>query len=108
MEDRWTNKVRSFETNTIEEMEDALNEFFNDKFIISSPIMYVREKFVCMVYYKVPPVEVKEKVNENERASEKQIKYLKLLGYKGTTELTMTEAQALIKQYKDKNGKKSI
>ena len=52
----WINRVRSFETITLEEMEDALNEFFNDKYIVASPLFNVNNKWYCMVYYRVPPL----------------------------------------------------
>lgn len=111
----WINKCRSFETNTIEEMEDKLNAFMNDKFIIASPLFFVHNSWFCMVYYKVPPLNsLDEQINpknsekhfakeKNGLASGKQIKYLLMLGYTGDTDkLTVTEANRLIKELKEK------
>ena len=63
------NRVRSFTTDSMEEMEDALNEFFDNKEIIASPIFPVTDdnnqtKWYSMVYYKIPPREVEETKEE--------------------------------------------
>ena len=110
----WQNKVRSFETETIEQMEDQLNKFFENKFIIASPVQYVNGKWIGRVYYKIPPVIEKEdnsatynffkdRVNSKDKPTDKQINYLKALGYKGDlNKLTMTDANKIIKQLKEK------
>lgn len=122
MDEHWTTKCRAFtDLDSLEQLEDELNKFFENKWVISSPIFmreiesYVNKddnnskcyKWDCMVYYKVKGTGVvasveKEKVKESEKASEKQIKMLGYLGYKGTLDLTMSEAHALIKTLKEK------
>lgn len=103
MEEHWSTKCRSFETDSIEEMEDALNEFFNNKWIVSSPIFDPRkdDKWRAMVYYKVSPLEIKEEVKPTDLATEKQLDYLKRLGYKGNLNISMTSANKLIKSLKE-------
>ena len=65
-----------------------------------------------MVYYKVKGTEVidtptknvvkQTPIKEIEKASEKQLWLLNKLGYKGTLDLTMSDAHALIKKFKQK------
>jgi len=121
-DEHWTTKCRAFtDKESLEELEDELNKFFENKWIISSPI-FIRETksagitgismsyvWDCMVYYKVKGTEVlkaeikeKQEVKQSEKASDKQINLLKVLNYKGTLDLTMSEAHALIKTFKEK------
>ena len=116
MEDNnfWITKVRSFETESIEEMEDKLNNFFENKFIISSPIFPITDdnnqtKWYTMVYFKIPPREIiekevkKESNNPLQLATEKQVKCLKNMKYKLDYEtLTKQEATKLIKEALEK------
>jgi hypothetical protein len=98
-------------------MEDELNKFFGSKYIIASPLFYVNGKWYCMVYFKqevdTKEYDPKEKyqahtmpLKDNKptmlKVSDKQINFLKRLGYKGSFGLTMLEANRLIKELKEK------
>lgn len=107
----WINKCRSFETGSIEEMEDELNNFFDNKFILASPLFNIKDRWYCMVYYKIPPVlnknEFKEKIKEDndQKPSEKMI--YSLTHYYGYSQaeansLTFQQAYDKIKELKQK------
>lgn len=110
MTEHWITKCRSFEDyEDLANLEDDLNKFFENRFIISSPIFYNEKKYSCMVYYKVQPTDVIEKQdNDQPRATDKQVKYLMGLGYKGEIRnLSIQEAKHLIQELKEskKNDK---
>ena len=89
----YESRCQVFESEDIYELEEQLNSFFKGKFIVSSPLYPPSDQnkvWTCVVYYKVSP---KEKV----KPTEKQIKFLKYLGYKGNPDnLSKQEITKLI------------
>lgn len=56
----WTSKVKTFKLKNFDLVEDTLNEFYKDKFVIATQIWPLDhdENYLVLivVYYKVPPV----------------------------------------------------
>lgn len=109
--EHWTTKCRSFESNDLAVMEDTLNKFFENKFIISSPIWFNPQTLLydCMVYYKVPPLDVMDKPKKVEPKqiekksippSERMVFTLKKMGYNDgqIAELDWQSAYDIIKK----------
>jgi len=110
-------KIQLLFGNSMPELIEKMDDFFEGRNIISSPIYqemvsipdpntkdkyYQDYQYYCVVYYKSPQ-EMKE-LNPIARkpASKKQLDFLKTLGYKGNTNLTSKEAFDLITEIKEK------
>ncbi|MFX0206853.1 MAG: hypothetical protein ACFFDT_12775 [Candidatus Hodarchaeota archaeon] len=61
MEDKnkfWRNQIEAFKCENLEHLQDSLNEFYKDKFVIATqvfPLFKEGYDWVAIVYYKVKP-----------------------------------------------------
>ena len=109
-EEHWVTRCRAYTYKTLEELEDELNKFCENHFVISSPIFQVAIDghvpfYDCMVYYKVPPIDIKQEPKEQKKgmATPKQIEFLKTLGFVGNYDtLTLIDANKIIQELKKK------
>ena len=51
---KWTTKHKAIIAETIKEMEQQLNEFSKDRFVVATQLFHESNKWSAMIYYKVP------------------------------------------------------
>lgn len=117
MDEHYLTRCKIFEGNSAEEVEEWFNDFFQGKQIITTNTFYVdsaENSWKCVVLYRVKSKEITPNINrfekeeesyqdipDDQKATEKQIKFLKQLGYKGSLNLTKRQAFEEIKQIKE-------
>jgi hypothetical protein len=124
-QEHWQSKCKFIISDFVDKLEEDLNKFFYQKFIISCPVFEPNEfhkAWIAIVYYKEPPnrqsinealglklsdeqfkkeiiFAKKQEVQEKDKPTERQLRFLREHKFKIESDLTKEKATKMISDY---------
>jgi len=110
--EHWESKVVGIHAKDIFELAKLLTEINIENWVVASTPIKIDGGYDCLVYIRCPPTKEDSKfreeigLNQNDRPTEKQLRFLKEHRFKVEPNLSKNQATKIIKEYFDRMNKK--
>lgn len=112
--EHWITNTKAIQAKNIFELARNLDAISKENFVFASQVFQTKDGYDCLIHIKVPPKredvikKIEEDYNNQNKPTEKQIRFLKEHKFKIENNLTKFQATKMIKDYIERLDKNKV